>query len=167
MPGLQHCSFIAQTMPFSSNHHLSKLRNHILQEIGCPSCGNHQEQKFWKFSRHASLHGSCRANAADISLCTATGSGPRNAQSQQNLSFCGYDNICAAPSFVIVQCRAPCLCNADPCSCASPTLMPPQCRSRCHGLHTFGQPHLFLSLRCTNTIVCKAMQNTDSRIYPC
>ena len=33
----QHCSFIAQVTPFTSDHHLVNLRNQILQGIGCPS----------------------------------------------------------------------------------------------------------------------------------
>ena len=45
------------------------------------------------------------------------------------------------------------LCNAEPCDCAAPhpvpmqcrpcALMPVQCRSRCHDLHTLGPPHPF------------------------
>ena len=59
----------------------------------------------------------------------------------KNLSFCGYGITCATLSIVIVQRRALCLCNADPCA-----LMPVQCRSRCHDLHTLGPPHPFFQL---------------------
>ena len=88
----------------------------------------------WKFARRA-LHGSGRAHAAGTFLCT-TGSGPRNApQSQQNLPLRGYDRTRAAPSgLLIVQRRAPCLCNADPCA----SLMQVQFRSLVltHWAHT-------------------------------
>ena len=61
-------------------------------------------------------HGSGLAITAGISPCVAANGGLRNAQCQQNLSFCGYDAACATPSLVIVQRRAPpCLCNASPC----------------------------------------------------
>ena len=99
-----------------------------------------------------------------ISPCTAVGGGLRNAEFQQKLSFCGYGITCAALSLVIVQRRAPCLCNADLCACATTTLMPMQCRSRCDDLHTSGPPHPF-STCCTNTTVCKAIQDMDSGIY--
>ena len=106
------------------------------------SDGTHQQRicRIWKLSRHTS-QGSGRANAVGNSPCTAVGSGPRTAQCQQNPAFCGYSITCATPSLVIVQRRAPCLCNADPCA-----LMTVQCRSRCHDLHTLGPPHPFLPI---------------------
>ena len=82
---------------------------------------------------HIAWRWPCERRAVGISPCTAVGSGPRNAQCQQNPSCCGYGITCATLSLVIVQRRAPCLCNADPCA-----HMPVQCQSRCHDLHTFG-----------------------------
>ena len=71
----------------------------------------------------------CRASAVEISPCSAMGGGPTQRP------------MAAKPSFVIVQHRAPCLCNADPRA-----LIPVQCRSRCHDLHTLGPPHPFLPM---------------------
>ena len=57
---------------------------------------------------------------------------------------------CAVLSLVIVQRRAPCLCNASRmCLCnASPTLMSVQCRSLRHGFHTLAHPTRFSHLLC-------------------
>ena len=75
------------------------------------------------------------------------GRSPRNAagghRATLNLSttplFCGYDVTCAAPSPLIVQRRALCLCNADPCAFpharAIPIPLP--------WFHALGPPHLF------------------------
>ena len=67
------------------------------------------------------------------------GRSARNAQSQQIPLFCGYDGTCAAPSPLIVQRRALCLCNADPCAFpharAIPITFP--------WFHALGPPHLF------------------------
>ena len=52
----------------------------------------------------------------------------------------GYDIRCAAPNTVHVQRRALCLCNADPCASATPTLMTAQCRSCCHGFTHWAHP---------------------------
>ena len=60
---------------------------------------------------------------------------PRNARSRQNLSFCGYDTTCAAPSLLIAVPRA--LAMSTPAL----SLMPVQFRSLCHGRHTLGLPH--------------------------
>ena len=84
-----------------------------------------------------------------------------NAQSQQNHSSRGYDITRAAPSLFIAQRRSRFLCNAErklahrrpSCLCnANPS---------CHGIHTLGPPHPFLSTCHTNTTVWRAMQ--DSR----
>ena len=61
------------------------------------------------------LHGIGRATPRAFPA-QRRGRSPRNAQSQQNPLFCGYDVTCAAPSPLIVQRRALCLCNADPCA---------------------------------------------------
>ena len=90
------------------------------------------------------------------------GSGPCNAQSQQTHSFDGYDRTYAAPILVIVQRRAPCLCNADDCACATPTLMLVQCRPLSWASHIGPTPPSF---HCrTNTTICKAMLNMDSEL---
>ena len=70
------------------------------------------------------------------------GRSPRNAQSQENPSFCGYDVTCAAPSPLIVQRRALCLCNADPCAFPHARAIP----IALSWFHALGPPHRFLPL---------------------
>ena len=95
---------------------------------------------FGRFSMHA-LHGIGRATPRAFPA-QRRGRSPRNAQSQQTPLFCGYDVTCAAPSPLIVQRRALCLCNADPCA----FLMPGQFRSLCHGFTHWAHPTVCLPL---------------------
>ena len=89
------------------------------------------------------LHGIGRATPRAFPA-QRRGRSPRNAQSQRNPLFCGYDVTCAAPNPLIVQRRALCLCNADPC--AFP--MPGQFRSLCHGFTHWAHPIFFCHLQC-------------------
>ena len=89
------------------------------------------------------LHGIGRATPRAFPA-QRRGRSPRNAQSQQNPLFCGYDVTCAAPSPLIVQRRALCLCNADPCA----FLMPGQFRSLCHDFTHWAHPTVFCHLQC-------------------
>ena len=88
------------------------------------------------------LHGIGRATPRAFPA-QRRGRSPRNAQSQQNPLFCGYDVTCAAPSPLIVQRRALCLCNADPCTFpharAIPIPLP--------WFHALGPPHRFCHLQ--------------------
>ena len=97
------------------------------------------------------LHGIGRATPRAFPA-QRRGRSPRNAQSQQNPLFCGYDVTCAAPSPLIVQRRALCLCNADPCAFphaqAIPIPLP--------WFHALGPPHRFLPLAVPTTTVRKA-----------
>ena len=115
------------------------------------SAGNHQRQteRVWAFSMQA-LHGIGRATPRAFPA-QHRGWSPRNAQSQQNPLFCGYDVTCAAPGPLIVQRRALCLCNADPYACpharAIPIPLP--------WFHALGPPHLLFATCSTNTTVSK------------
>ena len=92
----------------------------------------------WKWPRKSSRH----------FPGIAAGGGPHNANLSKTflLWYESYDITSAAPSLVIVQRRAPCLCNADPCACAKPPLMPVQWQARRYELHTLGPPRPFFPL---------------------
>ena len=131
------------------------LRNQILQGIGSSSCvgeGGVMELTSSGVVGFGKMRGTHRMEVAvrmswAFPRAPPLGGGLRNAQFQQNPSFCcGYGMTCAVPSLLIMQRRAPCLCNADPCACAAPIVTPVQCRSRCHDLHIGPTPSVFFCL---------------------
>ena len=110
-----------------------------------------KQRKCWK-SPAANIEGLDVFNAriAWHWPCNAAGIYPRNAAGgdratlnlSKTLCFVGYDVTCAAPSLLIVQRRALCVCNADPCAFpharAIPIPLP--------WFHALCPPHPFYSL---------------------
>ena len=87
------------------------------------------------------LHGIGRATPRAFPA-QRRGRSPRNAQSQQNFLFCGYDVTCAAPSPLSVQRRGRACAMPTPALC----LMPRQFRSLGHGFTHWAHPTCFLPL---------------------